>query len=213
MNLNQTINLVKATVAVVCVGAAAAQPLQLRVRMYSRVEASPSILNSAATEAARLLRGVPVRLSWLNCAAPAHPAKCEAPETPTDLPIRLLPKALAEASPNTLGMAMWSVSGGSAVLFFDRALSLRTPGIFLAHILGRAMAHEVVHLLLGFGPRGFGPHSDQGLMRAQWSPEDLRRHSGADLGLSADDVDLIRAGVARRVQFANTLPTSNTGSE
>jgi len=71
---------------------AAAEPPQLTVRMYSRVEVSPWLLDAGAAEATRLLSTIPVRLSWLNCAAPAHPAKCESPETPADLTIRLLSK-------------------------------------------------------------------------------------------------------------------------
>jgi hypothetical protein len=186
----------------------AAELAQLTVRMYTRVEVSPSVLEAAAVEAARVLSGIPVRLSWLNCAAPAHPARCESSETPADLTIRLLSKALPEASPNGLGMAMWSASGGSAALFFDRALTIRRPGILLPHILGRAMAHEIVHLLLGADS-----HSDLGLMRGQWSAEDLRMPSGACLGLSAHNVESIRTGAARRVLIAKTFPTSSSGWE
>jgi hypothetical protein len=187
---------------------AAAEPLQLTVRMYSRLEVSPWLLDAASVEAARVLSGIPVRLSWLNCAAPAHPLRCESPETTVDLTIRLLSKALPDASPNALCMAMWSASGGSAALFFDRALSIRRPGILLPHILGRAMAHEIVHLLMGVAP-----HSDLGLMRGLWSAEELRMDRGACLGLSAHAVESIRAGAANRVLIAKTLPASSSGSE
>ena len=57
------------------------------------------------------------------------------------------------------------------------------------------MAHEIVHLLLGAES-----HSDLGLMRGQWSAEDLRMPSGACLGLSAHAVESIRTGVARRIR-------------
>jgi hypothetical protein len=187
---------------------AAAQPSQLTVRMYSRAEGSPWLLNAAAGEATRVLSGVPVRLSWLNCAAPAHPSSCESAETPADLTIRLLSKALPNATPNALGMAMWSASGGSAALFLDRALSIRRPGILLPNILGRAMAHEIVHLILGFGP-----HSELGLMRGQWSAENLRADSGACLELSPQVLQSILTGVARRVLIARTLPATSSGSE
>jgi len=176
--------------------------------MYSRVELSPWLLDAGAAEATRLLSTIPVRLSWLNCAAPAHPAKCESPETPADLTIRLLSKALPHASPNALGMAMWSDSGGSVALFFDRALSIRRPGILLPHILGRAMAHEIVHLLLGVES-----HSDLGLMRRQWSAEDPRMDSRACWGLYTNAVESIRTEAARRVLIAKALPASRSGAE
>jgi hypothetical protein len=221
MNLNETLNWERAplsfTFAILslaamfakpCSVSAAAEPPQLTVRTYSRVEDAQWLLDTAAAEAARVLRGIPIRLIWINCAAQAHPVRCESLETPTDLTIRLLSKAPPEASPNALGMAMWSAPGGSAALFYDRALSIRRPGIFLPHILGRALAHEVVHLLLGFGS-----HSDLGLMRGQWSDDDLRMHSGACLGLSAQILEAIRLGAARRVLIAKTLMASSSGSE
>jgi len=79
-------------------------------------------------------------------------------------------------------MAMWSDSGASAALFYDRALSIRKPGLFLAQILGRAMAHEVVHLLLGTTS-----HADLGLMKAEWTTEDLRFN---------ETIELTPAGIA-----------------
>jgi hypothetical protein len=84
-------------------------------------------------------------------------------------------------------MAMWSDSGSSAAIFYDRALSIRKPGLFLAQILGRAMAHEVVHLLLGTTS-----HADLGLMKAEWNAEDLHFDSGGSLGLTPAGIAAIR---------------------
>jgi len=167
---------------------------QLTVRMYNLAPVPPGILDSAGVEAARILRGLPVRLSWINCSAQAHPAFCETPEMPTGIRIRLLPKALLEASGSALGIAMWSESGGSAALFYDRAISLRKPGLFLPQILGRAMAHEIVHLLLGTTS-----HAELGLMRGAWSADDLRPDSGACLELTPAAAAAIRKEAQRRV--------------
>src|SRR5277367_1127676 len=153
----------------------AASP-QLTVQMYTVSPVSPEVLVWAAPEAARALRSLPVRLTWINCSAPAHPDVCDNPDGPTGIRVRLLPKALAPASGTALGMAMWSDSGGSAALFYDRALSIRKPGLFLAQILGRAMAHEVVHLLLGTTS-----HADLGLMKKEWTSEDLRFNESLQL--------------------------------
>ena len=77
---------------------------------------------------------------------------------------------------------MWSDYGGSAALFYDRALALRKPGVALSQILGRAMAHEIVHLLLGTTS-----HTGLGLMKGEWTAEDLRFN---------ESLELTRAGMA-----------------
>ena len=59
------------------------------------------------------------------------------------------------------------------------------------------MAHEIVHLLLGVES-----HSDLGLMRRQWSAEDLRMDSRACSGLSTNAVESMRTEAARRVLIA-----------
>ncbi len=170
-----------------------AASFQLTVEMYNQAPTSPEILDAAAVEAARVLRTLPVRLDWLNCSAVVHPAVCESVDRPTDIRIRLLPRALLEAKPSALGMAMWSESGGSAALFFDRALSFRTQTSLLPQILGRAMAHEVVHLLLGTTA-----HADLGLMRSEWSTDDLRMDSNACMELTSAATASIRKEAERR---------------
>jgi hypothetical protein len=124
--------------------------------------------------------------------AAAHPDVCEAPDRPTGIRVRLLPKALPPASRTALGMAMWSDSGSSAALFYDRALSIRKPGLFLAQILGRAMAHEVVHLLLGTTS-----HTDLGLMKREWTTEDLRFNES--LELTPAGIAAIRSAAEQRM--------------
>ena len=130
---------------------------------------SQDLVGLAAPEAARILRSLPMRLGWVNCSAPARPDSCESPDLPTDISIRLVPKALPSANKSALGMAMWSESLDRARLFSTTApLSIRKPGLLLTQILGRAMAHEVVHLLLGTTS-----HAEVGLMKAEWIAEDL----------------------------------------
>lgn len=124
--------------------------------------------------------------------------------------IRFLPQALSPASGSALGMAMWSESGGSAVLFCDRAVTFRRPGVFPGEILGRAMAHEVVHLLLGTTS-----HLDFGLMRSEWSVEDLRSDRGAGFELSPATAALVRTAAKSRMakvaemHLANEPPVSS----
>jgi hypothetical protein len=143
---------------------------KLTVRVYGFPGLSPSLLSSTEGEAARLLRQLHLQSVWLNCTL-----DCASPEAPDDLDVRVMEHALPEATASALGMAAWSAGdGGGAFIFYDRALALRAHAKLLGEILGRIMAHEIVHLL-----RPGEPHSDVGLMRAQWSAEELRFDSQA----------------------------------
>ena len=52
------------------------------------------------------------------------------------------------------------------------------------------MAHEITHVL-----QGISRHSETGLRRARWSPEDYRQLPSKPLLLTPYDVKLIRMGV------------------
>ena len=64
-------------------------------------------------------------------------------------------------------------------------------GSQLAPLLGRAIAHELGHLLMGTSTHGL--HG--GLMRAEWTREEVRRARPQDWQLAAPDVVRIRAKV------------------
>jgi hypothetical protein len=171
-----------------------AAPPVLTVRMQAVAPVSPKVLDLAAAEAAQALRYLPVRLQWLNCSTLPHSVVCDAPNRPIYIGIRLLPSAIPPASRSALGMAMWSEEGGSAAVFYDRALSVRRPGLFLAQILGRAMAHEIVHLLLGTTD-----HFESGLMKSEWTAEDLRFDRGTFLEMTPAMTAAILSAAEQRI--------------
>lgn len=83
-------------------------------------------------------------------------------------------------------------SGVLAIVFVDHVeLIAALSETDAALLLGRAMAHEVGHLLLGTNA-----HSIRGLMRAQWTAADFRRHASTDWALTTEDAAAIR----RRLQ-------------
>jgi len=120
-------------------------------------------------------------------------AGCLSPRAETDLIVRLIPKALPNASSNGLGIAGSSGGYSTAFIFFGRVLAVRTPTRSLVVILGRALAHEIVHLLLPHED-----HTESGLMRGVWSADDLRIASSACLRLPARSIRLIRREALRR---------------
>ena len=158
------------------------------------------ILPEAYTEAERLLRPVSIRLKWVDCTSPVLSIECTAPQLPTDLTVRVVAAALPPATPWALGLAAWSGDQAAAFIFYDRVVALRTNTRFVPSILGRVMAHEITHLLLGSQS-----HSEVGLMRGQWSADDLRTVSSACLGLPIRSVQFMQKEALRRVLIARNL--------
>lgn len=188
----------------------AAAPLKLTIRVYNLATVSPHVLKAAENEAARMLRDTHIRFAWLNCPSQADLILCQSPEDPDDLQVRLMATALPQLTANALGVTLRSKFGDSALVFYDRVEAHRTGGTFSHQILGRVMAHEIVHLLLPSGR-----HENIGLMRAEWDPKDLSFGSQQCLGLSAEFVRVMQREALRRMLAANatlarTQAPSNT---
>jgi hypothetical protein len=173
---------------------------QLSVRVYSFAGLSSGLLGAAELETVRLLRNVPVDLNWVNCTLPVASATCMSDLTPTDLAVRVIAKALPQMGPNVLGVAGSGGGEGIAFIFYDRMLALRTHARPLPFILGRVLAHEITHLLLPSDS-----HSDFGLMRGQWSADDLRTESSVCMGLPVASIRLMQKEVLRRLISARLL--------
>jgi hypothetical protein len=168
--------------------------LELTVRVYSLSEISPWLLSAAETEAAHMLRWVHVNLTWVNCRPPMPAGPCFSPASATDLTVRILAKALPQANSRVVGMASGPASSRAVFLFYDRIASLRAFNNILPDILGRVMAHELLHLLVP--AEG---HTDAGLMTAQWSAAYLERRNSNRLGLSEHLIKQVQASVRQRM--------------
>jgi hypothetical protein len=173
---------------------------QLSVRVYGFAGLSPWLLQAAEVQAARLLRDVPVGLNWVDCISRSASVTCISDLAPTDLAVRVLPKALPQVSANALGIAGPNRGAASAFIFYDRVVALRSQARSLSPIVGRVLAHEIVHVLLPDKS-----HSEFGLMRGQWSTDDLRTDSSACIGLPAASVQLMKKEALRRVISARNL--------
>ena len=174
-----------------------AHPPELEVRMFVISPVPATVLPLAAAEAERHLQSLHIGFRWLNCASPVKEPSCTAPDRLDVIQVRVLAHALPEASQFGLGMTMRSECGSSVALFFDRAVALRRPGVFLPHILGLAMAHEIGHILLPDGG-----HSHAGLMAPQWTSEQLGIRSSVYFGLSPVMAAQMLSEARRRVAAA-----------
>jgi hypothetical protein len=173
---------------------------ELNVRVYGFQGLSVEALPEAYTEAERLLRPSSIRLKWIDCTSPTLSKECTSPQLPTDLTVRVVATALPPASPTALGLAAWSGDLAAAFIFYDRVAALRTNTRFVPSILGRVIAHEITHLLLGSQS-----HSEIGLMKGQWSADDLRTVNSAWLGLPVRSAQFMQKEALRRVLIARNL--------
>ena len=179
----------------------AAGDSHLVIRTYD-VTSQPDADRAAAVAAARaILEGAGLNIVWAACdrvgARDAdHP--CLTRLGPNEISVRLVRLA---ASPGTrqptLGYSLVDTrgrTGALATIYVDRVAALAgSAAMDVPTVLGRAIAHEVGHLLLGTAE-----HSRTGVMRAAWSPIVLRRHQPGDWQFSAHDAQALREALQRR---------------
>lgn len=169
--------------------------LVLVVRLYDAVGLPSADRDASRAIAGAILAQAAVAVDWRDC---ADASSC------TDAPARgaIIVRIVAApdvAAPRSLGFTFVDArerSGTLATVFADRVYALarfaRTNG---TELLGRAMAHEIAHTLIGTTE-----HSGLGLMRAVWSTSELQRNAPSDWTLSSGERASIRRGVRARLK-------------
>ena len=81
--------------------------------------------------------------------------------------------------------------GVHITVFWDRVerLSRFAPPTF---VLTHVLVHEITHIL-----QGIDRHSESGVMKARWTPEDYYAMAIKPLPFTPEDVQLIQLGLAR----------------
>lgn len=189
-------------------GQTPAESLTIKVRVHDHARLGPRLLTHAQGEVTRLFQEMGILVDWIECPLAAaeldrYPA-CQQPLGLTGLDVNIVTRSMAEGltlSSTTLGITSMRQEGERAFVasvFCDSVREQAHPGgAGFAQILGHAMAHELGHILL----RTSG-HAPTGLMRARWSPEDLRRAAWGQLCFTDGQAAVIRAEVAARAQLA-----------
>jgi hypothetical protein len=166
----------------------------LIVRAYSGAGVSPRDVAEASRVAGSILGSSGIDVSWTLCrlGGPADAAgSCSHALAPAEVVVRITnaPEPM-ERGVTSLGFTAIDPQGRRSVLstvYLDRiglvAARVKVDESLLA---GRAIAHELGHLLLG--TEG---HSEHGLMRAMWSDASLRSRAIEDWTLSPADVAAI----------------------
>jgi hypothetical protein len=181
---------------------AAASDSPIVIRTYDASGLPEADRGAALAAAITILEDTGLAVARLACeevdgAALVHP--CRSPLGSHELSLRLVRLAPTDtgATHVTLGYSLVDTQvrfGSLATVYVDRVADLGVASrIDLPTLLGRAIAHEVGHLLLGTAA-----HARAGVMRAVWSPEALRRSLAGDWLFTPRDAQALRAAARRR---------------
>jgi hypothetical protein len=178
--------------------AAAMDEPRVVIRLYDTTASTADVREAAIRTAAAILDEAGVAAEWHDCTDGIARA-CQHPRSTHDLIVRIMPvtatpyaQSAAEVHANLedsdfpLGFAVVDPArhtGAMATIFHDQVQSVaRRSGVDGSELLGRTLAHEIGHLLLGV--RG---HSRTGLMRAIWTDAELTMNRREDWVFTAPD--------------------------
>jgi hypothetical protein len=179
------------------------------VRTYDYAGATGGDLAAARGEVEQIFRSASIAVRWIDCRVPGRTGgePCtEALAPGRDLMLRLVERTpAADAGPGRIAPLGESLvdreERGGVLMTVDvfpiRAIAGRTS-TGAAVLLGRAIAHEIGHLLLGSGE-----HARLGLMRALWSHDELRGAKPASWGFSSREAAQMRQTLRGRSRTAD----------
>ena len=172
---------------------AASTPTIVIVRIYDGVGLSHPDLDTATQTTSSIFNDVGIGITWRFCrsthASFRSPDQCGNQLRPAEFSVRLLP-AHRTAERGSFGYSYVDTaqrSGVLSTLFIDRifAAAARIHGD-RGVLIGRVMAHELGHLLLGTTS-----HDTRGLMRGLWLDQTLQRNEPEDWSFSREDVAMM----------------------
>jgi len=180
----------------------AARDTPVVIRTYDASGLPEADRGAALAAAITILEDAGLAVARLACeqvgaAALVHP--CLLPLGPHELSLRLVRLSAdnPDAAHVTLGYSLVETRvrfGSLATVYVDRVAGLAAASrVDLPTLLGRAIAHEIGHLLLGTAA-----HARAGVMRAVWSPDAIRMNRLGDWAFTPRDAQALRASARRR---------------
>ena len=191
--LVRTAGAVTLALATLAVAPVRAEQPRVVIRVYDMASTDAGARTVAMRTAADAIASAGIAVTWRDCSrgGAAHP--CRTVRDPGELVVRVAP---GPGPANVeLGFAPIDRDGRATVIatvYYDlvQRVSRRT-GLDAGELLGRAIAHEVGHLLL----RAPG-HAHSGLMRPLWTDAELMQNRPGDWTFSEADRGRVQA-VAR----------------
>jgi hypothetical protein len=153
--------------------------LALVVRLYDAYGVSAKELETARATAGSILGNAGFPVTWVAC-------PCDEQVGPAELILRVT-AAAATSERDSLGFSYVDVAHGAgtlATVFADRVRTrAREARVGSGELFGRAMAHEIGHLILGTTQ-----HDSRGLMRGRWTVTELQVNRPWDWSLPRETV-------------------------
>jgi hypothetical protein len=156
----------------------------LVIRIYDNAGILANERARAISRADSILSRADIDVEWIDCPASTHgrpSSLCTLPPAPSELIVRLMNAPEGGSGPGlqTLGYSLIDTTTGTgtlATLYIDRATRLASGArIDRATVVGRAIAHEIGHLILGTNE-----HSGAGIMREHWTVKQLASGKARD---------------------------------
>ena len=181
------------------------------IRMYDVAAAGLEVRAEAMRIAASIVDDAGVAVRWMDCSRGGADHPCYTIPGARELVVRIMPtpatgtsrsrealsiRGMSDGADRQLGFAAVGDSARAGILatvYYESVEAVaRSSGMTTSRLLGRAIAHEVGHLLMPGGG-----HSPSGLMRAPWAYQELMENRREDWVFSPSDGRLLRATVAR----------------
>ena len=183
-----------------------AETRRLVVRVYETGIGDLALRTAAIHTAASIVEMAGVTVEWYDCTDNGRRPVCQDARRSGNFIARIMPAftpgaplrktsvealgAQGDAEP-PLGFAVVDPdtrAGKMATVFHDQVEAVaRRTGVARSELLGRALAHEVGHLLLAV--RG---HSRTGIMRAVWTDDELTRDRPEDWFFAPNDAQRLQ---------------------
>jgi len=178
-------------------------PPHIVLRAYNTIGVPLPMLHRAELTIGELLRESGIDSSWRNCRTAHGPSSqsddlCSEVLNASEVIVRIVRAPRAITDVEVLGYShvdAYRRQGTLATVFADRVRTLAAAlRVDEGTLLGRAITHEVGHLLLGNLE-----HSETGLMQGAWNTAGRRR---SDWFFSSTQAARMRAGLAARTLSA-----------
>ena len=178
----------------------------LAVRIYNSAGVSTEDLRVATVEAETILQAAGITVAWMDCwhrdrESPGAPEHCRQPLERNSLTIRLQDAAATTKRIVSMGYSLVNLPDRApflATVYPDLVASVaRSASVDARPLLGRAIAHEIGHLLLNANG-----HGDAGLMREKWTRLELQKNKRSDWEFLHQETSIMLAAVATRVSEA-----------
>jgi hypothetical protein len=171
------------------------RPAVIAVRVFGNEGVSPAVVESAGREAQAIFNRVGLDIVWAYCVGADRSVACDRAIGTDELIVRIVAARTPVVEPSVaMGDALVAPGhrhASFATIYLDIVQSIaRRAMVDPERLLGRAIAHEIGHLLLNTNE-----HAHDGLMRAFWSQAEMRRGNSLDWRISEHQATMMKASL------------------